>query len=256
MLFVTKYIRCQRLTRTCMTDSTVDRCYTHLVTCLCAGIWVAQVAAPQDDLFEQFMAWVTAHQAYAPLYYTVAALVLSILGFPGMIICGVGGALFGFWKGGLLYTIAGAGTSVISFWAARGLLRKWVESKLSTRAQLMAIKQALENEGFLFLCMVRFLPVHNTIMSSILAQTRTRFWPFFFSSLSQVPIWLIFVYLGTVAQQAAAGEINSPWALVPRVVSVVGFLVAMVYVTKVARRAVAEQMAAQQKGADDTSPTP
>ncbi len=205
-----------------------------------AGVfWYADLDL--GGLYTRLETWIRSSQEWGLAGFTGATVLLFAAGAPASILCPLAGAVFGFTWGGLAFSVAGMVSTLLVFVIARWLFRDWVEQFMESRPRLKAVKMALENEGFKFLCLVRFLPVHGTIMSSILATTKARLGPFLLSSACQIPIWLLLVYLGAVAAQAAQGEAS--WLyLIPRMLGIGAFLGAMIYVTRVARAAVLEEL--------------
>ncbi|HET9810713.1 MAG TPA: TVP38/TMEM64 family protein [Sphingomicrobium sp.] len=102
--------------------------------------------------------------------------VATALCFPAAPVLGLsGGALFGFWPGMVIVTIASSIGSTIAFFDSRYLLRSWVKRKLGRRIQ--AIDEGVEKHGALYLLVLRLNPV--------------------------IPYWLVNLAMGLTAMRAA-----------------------------------------------------
>ncbi len=84
--------------------------------------------------------------------------VATALCFPAAPVLGVtGGALFGFWPGLVIVTVASSIGSTIAFFDSRYLFRDWVKRKLGRRME--AIDQGVEKHGALYLLILRLNPL-------------------------------------------------------------------------------------------------
>lgn len=84
--------------------------------------------------------------------------VATALCFPAAPVIGItGGALFGFWPGLVIVTVASSIGSTIAFFDSRYLFRDWVARKLGRR--MRAIDEGVETHGALYLLALRLNPL-------------------------------------------------------------------------------------------------
>ncbi len=107
----------------------------------------------------------------APLLFTIGTAALVAIGCPRLLLCAVGGAAFGFWKG-LLFsqvgTVAGAyATFLFVRWGGGDFVRRhW--------PRIERLRRAFHHGGWLAVAAVRQLPVGGVVVNSVLGLTPVR----------------------------------------------------------------------------------
>lgn len=131
--------------------------------------------------------------AYFATYVAVAALGLPLAVWMTL----AGGALFGFWSGLLLTSVASAIGGTIAFLATRYLLRDWVHARLQNRAR--TIEEGFERDGAFYLFTLRLIPVVPFFAINLLmGLTPIRTLTFFLvSQAGMLPGTAIYVNAGT-----------------------------------------------------------
>jgi dihydrolipoamide dehydrogenase len=130
------------------------------------GQWLTleQLKGSRDKLIALYQAkpGVTLISFFA-IYVAVAALSL-----PGAAILTLAaGAMFGFWTGLLLASFASSIGALLAFFAARYLLRDWVQAKFAK--QLAPINEGMKRDGAWYLATLRLVPLFPFFLVNLLA---------------------------------------------------------------------------------------
>jgi uncharacterized membrane protein YdjX (TVP38/TMEM64 family) len=170
--------------------------------------------------------------------------------------------LFGLWWGTAAVSVASTATAALAFLIARYLARAAVERKAAANPRFAALDRAIGEGGWRIIALLRLSPaVPFSLGNYLFGLTSIRFWPYVLSSwIAMLPGTFLYVYLGWVGGQglsAVAGdEASRPlgqWILLG--VGLLATVVVSVYVTRLARRAIAGQTQIDEAG-DGSTPGP
>jgi uncharacterized membrane protein YdjX (TVP38/TMEM64 family) len=194
---------------------------------------------------EPFRRWIQELGALAPVVF-VLGYALGVLVAPGSALTLAGGAIFGVAKGTALVFVAAVLGSSAAFLIARYFARGFVEHRIAGNPQFAAIDRAIGREGRKIAFLLRLSPaIPFTLLNYALGLTRVRFPDYLLASLGMIPGTLLYVYLGSVAGDAAsasAGGADLGRTLL-NVVGVAATAAVTLYVTVLARRALREATA-------------
>jgi uncharacterized membrane protein YdjX (TVP38/TMEM64 family) len=176
------------------------------------------------------------------------ALMMTVAGLgmaPLSIFAIAAGMIFGGWRGFLAIEIGTALCAALNFLLSRYVARAPIQRRMEKNPKFRAIDSAIGREGAKLVALLRFIPMPFGLMNYLLGLTAIRFWPYFGASVSA--IWIgnaVFAYLGATAQAGLAavtgqGRPRHPIEIALMVVGFIAAFCAMMYVTKVARAAVA-----------------
>ena len=144
--------------------------------------------------------------AYVALFVAVTGLSLPGAGVLSL----AGGALFGFWTGLLLVSVAATAGATLAMLAARYLLREAVRQRFE--AVFKRIDRGLARDGVWYLLVLRLTPLVpyfaiNLAMGLTRMPARTFWWV---TQLGMLPVMAVFLYLGTeLASIASLREVLS-----------------------------------------------
>lgn len=178
--------------------------------------------------------------AYAGLIVLVQ-LVMAPLS-PFAIACGV---FFGFGRGVAAVELGTTIGAALNFWISRYVARDAVARRLGRNEKFRLIDAAIGREGWKIIALLRFCPVPFGLANYCYGLTAIRFLPYMFGTVvAIVPGNCFFVWLGASAQAGlealtGTGRPRHPFEYVLMGVGLVAGFVALVYVTRVARAAVA-----------------
>ncbi len=142
------------------------------------------------DLYQQKPVMVIG--VYMVIYILVAALSL-----PGAVILTLaGGALFGLWVGLLLVSFSSSIGATMACFAARFILRDWVQSKFGDK--LTTVNEGIDKEGAFYLFTLRLIPVFPFfVINLVIGLTRMPLVTFYWvSQLGMLAGTAVFVNAG------------------------------------------------------------
>ncbi|TGN39093.1 pyridine nucleotide-disulfide oxidoreductase, partial [Paracoccus liaowanqingii] len=148
------------------------------------------------------------HPLAVALGFCLAYVAVTALSLPVAVwLTLAGGALFGFWQGLAIVSVASALGATLAFLAARYLLRDWV------RARVQAVEAGLRRDGAFYLFSLRLIPVVpffavNLLMGLGPMRVRTFY---AVSQLGMLPATAVYVNAGTqLAALDSLSDIASP----------------------------------------------
>lgn len=149
------------------------------------------------------------------------------------------GAIFGLTWGSILFIFSCMLACLFAFYLTRLFLFNKIQQKIHATPKLESLQIAVENEGLLLLCLIRFLPIHATVLNLLLAVTRVNLRQFLFSSACMIPEWLAYIYLGAAAAETERLGLTSQPSMVQDILKVTTFvlvIIAISYASKVAQK--------------------
>ncbi|MGZ8921276.1 MAG: TVP38/TMEM64 family protein [Limisphaerales bacterium] len=186
--------------------------------------------------------------AWAPFWFIIIYIVACLTFFPGFILTMGAGILFGVPRGTFYVSIGATLGAACAFLISRYLARRWVIKRFARSTRFRAIDDAVANEGWKIVGLIRLSPVFPFIpMNFVFGLTKIPFWQFFFATwVGILPVCTLFVYLGTLlgdiaalgTQPIAAGK--TKW-----IVSGIGIgttLIVSLFITRIARKALAARL--------------
>ena len=193
-----------------------------------------------------FAARVDALGFWGPAVF-VTGYALAVVAFvPASLLTLAAGAIFGVVSGTVYVFIAAIVGSSLAFLVSRYLARGLVERRLAGNARFAAIDRAVGEQGRKIVFLLRLSPVFPfNLLNYALGLTRVRFGDYLLAGFGMLPGTLLYVYSGRVAGDVAALASGSaapagPGRSALLIVGLVATLVVTTFVTRIARRALAE----------------
>jgi uncharacterized membrane protein YdjX (TVP38/TMEM64 family) len=179
----------------------------------------------------------------------VGAYVLAtILFLPGLLLTLAGGFTFGLVWGTIGVSIGSTGGAAAAFLLGRTLLRDAIERRVSQSPRFAAIDRAVGRHGAKIVLLVRLSPVFPfNLMNYAFGLTRIRFWPYVLASwIGMLPATVMYVYLGSAVGSLAdilSGRYDRGAGYkILLVAGLISTVVVTVLVTRVARKAIEQEM--------------
>ncbi len=206
-----------------------------------AVVWIGRVAGQDILVIEQ---WIADLGVLGPIVFLLALVAFTSLFFPDTLFAILAGAVFGLWWGSLWMWLGAVATASLNYVLSRRLLRQTTLHMLDKHPQLAAIERAASREGFRLMFVLRLAPISPVAVSYMLGASGVRFGSFLLACFGMAPGLFIEVYFGYLASHMArvAGKEQTHQPLHTAVI-VAGFLIGVVllaYITRMARRALAE----------------
>ena len=217
-----------------------------LVAAILAGIMVL----PVKDYLAGLLQRIESVGPWGPVLLAGIYAVACVLFVPGSILTLGAGFLFGVVRGTIAVSAGSVLGATAAFLVGRTLVRGWIEKRIAGYPRFRAIDRAVGMEGFKIVLLVRLSPVFPfNLLNYAFGLTNVRLWQYVLASwVGMLPATLMYVYLGSALKSLADVAAGSPKGGTPQtvffVVGLVMSIVATVVVTRVARRALSEAVAA------------
>jgi uncharacterized membrane protein YdjX (TVP38/TMEM64 family) len=195
---------------------------------------------------EDFALWIEGLGFWGPAVF-VAGYALAVVAFvPASLMTLAAGATFGIVAGTAYVFVAAVVGSSLAFLVSRYFARRAVERRLEGNEKFDAIDRAVGEQGRRIVLLLRLSPVFPfNLLNYALGLTSVRFADYVVASLGMLPGTLLYVYLGSAigsiaALAAGARPERGPAQYALFAVGLAATAVVTVYVTRIARRALAE----------------
>ncbi len=195
-----------------------------------------------------FARWVDSLGFWGPAVFVVGYAAATLAFVPGSLLTMAAGAIFGLAKGTLLVFLGATMGSTFSFLVARYLARSAIERKLAEREKFRVIDQAVGKQGLKIVFLLRLSPVFPyNLLNYGLGLTRIRLLHYVIACFGMLPGTFLYVYYGKAlgSLAAVAGGVapergTGDWILLG--VGLVATVVVTAFVTRIARRALDEEV--------------
>jgi uncharacterized membrane protein YdjX (TVP38/TMEM64 family) len=196
----------------------------------------------------QFAAWVDTLGFWGPLVFILGYAAATVGFIPGSLMTLAAGAIFGLARG-TLYVFFGATLgSTLAFLIARYLARGAVEHRLENRPRFAVIDRAVAKEGLKIVFLLRLSPVFPyNLLNYALGLTRVSLRDYVTAAIGMIPGTFLYVYygkaIGSLAAVAGGAEVERGagyWVVLG--VGLVATLLVTTFVTRIARRALAQEV--------------
>jgi uncharacterized membrane protein YdjX (TVP38/TMEM64 family) len=222
------------------------------VILLAAGVVAILVFLPVRGLLYELLEWIREIGAWGPLLLGVAYILATVLFVPGFIVTLGAGFLFGVVMGTITVSLASTLGALAAFLLGRTLLRPWIQRKMAHRPKFQALDEAVKQQGFKIVFLVRLSPAFpfNLVNYGFgLTQVSSR--DFVLASwIGMLPATVMYNYVGSTLKSLAdlvSGKIDSGTAQKALFgIGLVATVVATLFVTRLARKALEQAVPVQQ----------
>ena len=184
------------------------------------------------------------------LFYALAYVVGTVLLFPGTLLTVGSGFLYGPFWGTVLVSPASVAGATIAFVLARSFARDWIAQKVQKYPRFAAIDRAVGKHSFKTVLLLRLQPVNLpfAVLNYALGLTSVNLRDYILASwLGMLPATILYVYIGSVVRDLASllhGGYSgaTSWQRLLFWGGLVATGVLVVFLTRLARRALEEEM--------------
>jgi uncharacterized membrane protein YdjX (TVP38/TMEM64 family) len=202
-----------------------------------------------QELLRSALEWVNGLGAIGAIAFIGIYIAATVAFFPGSILTLGAGVLFGVVLGSLYVFLGATLGATAAFLVGRYLARGWVSQKIEGNSKFHAIDEAVGREGFKIVLLTRLSPVFPfNLLNYAYGVTGVSLKDYVLASIGMIPGTLMYVYIGSLAGSIATlgtgTQFTNPelqWAI--RIIGFIATVVVTVYVTRVARKALAETVA-------------
>jgi uncharacterized membrane protein YdjX (TVP38/TMEM64 family) len=200
--------------------------------------------------------------ALAPVAFIAIYIIATVFFLPGSILTLGAGVVFGVIQGSIYVSIAATLGATAAFLVGRYGARQWVAQQIDTKPKFQAIDRAVAQEGWKIVGLLRLSPIFPfNLLNYGLGVTQVTLRDYFLASwIGMMPGTVMYVYIGYLAGNLATlGSGSEEASTVQWIIRIVGFIATVavtLYVTKIARHALDEQIEHEPIPHTDTDPTP
>ena len=197
---------------------------------------------------------------WALVAYVGVFLALTTVFVPDTLLAIVAGAVFGMRVGIVVVSVAGLLAATLQYFLARTLLRDRIAVWLRGHPRLSAIQDALGHDQVKLQWLLRLTPFNPTTVSYLLGATGVRFVPYLLACLGLIPAFVVEVYVGHAGRNLASAadrrDAVGPWHDVLMIAGLIACLIVVLWVARVARRAVRDAVARARPEGDELDAGP
>ena len=217
-----------------------------LLALLVVVAWRLQLFGHLQTLLKQVLDVIKSLGSWGPVLFVLLYIVCCVALVPGAVLTLGAGAAFGFIQGSILVSIAATLGATAAMLVGRHLARDWVQRKLATHPTFSSIDQAVEREGWKIVFLTRLSPVFPFfIVNYLYGLTRVRLRDYMLATwIGIMPGSTLFVYIGTLLQTAGQKTSTANWLKLSFML--VTSVLAVVFLTRIARRALAKKLPPEQ----------
>jgi uncharacterized membrane protein YdjX (TVP38/TMEM64 family) len=199
-----------------------------------------------QELLRNALEWVNSLGSLGAIAFIAIYFLATVAFFPGSILTLGAGVVFGVVWGSLYVFVGATLGATAAFLVGRYLARGWVSRKIAGNANFRAIDEAVGKEGFKIVLLTRLSPVFPfNLLNYAYGVTGVSLRDYFLASVGMIPGTIMYVYIGSLAGSIATlgtgtQPTNAGLQWVIRILGFVATIAVTFYVTRVARKALAE----------------
>jgi uncharacterized membrane protein YdjX (TVP38/TMEM64 family) len=216
-----------------------------LALAVAVALFVAANEFNVQDQLKQALDWVGGLGPWGAITFIAIYVVATVLFIPGSVLTLGAGAVFGVMWGSVYVSIGSTLGATAAFLVGRYLARNAIARKIEGNERFAAIDKAVASEGWKIVGLTRLSPVFPfTLLNYAFGLTRVKLSHYILASwIGMMPGTVMYVYLGSLAK-AATGErtrTTGEWVLYG--VGLLATVVVTVFVTRIAKQALAKKIA-------------
>jgi uncharacterized membrane protein YdjX (TVP38/TMEM64 family) len=201
-----------------------------------------------QELLQNALEWIESLGVLGGVAFIALYIVATIAFLPGSILTLGAGVVFGVVLGAIYVFIGATLGAIAAFLIGRYWARGWVSQKIAGNPKFAAIDKAVAAEGLKIVLLTRLSPIFPfNLLNYAFGITGVSLKNYVLGAIGMIPGTILYVYIGSLAGNLAQiGAVDQPTNLsVQWAIRVIGFLATVavtVYVTHLARKALAENL--------------
>jgi len=202
-----------------------------------------------NELLRNGLDWVEQLGPTGPIIFILMYITACVFFIPGSALTLGAGAIFGVVKGSVIVSIGSTLGATAAFLVGRYVARDWVARKIEKNEKFMAIDQAVAHEGWKIVGLTRLSPVFPfSLLNYAYGLTKVSLRDYFLASwIGMMPGTIMYVYLGSLARLGVEAESATTAQTVLKIVGLAATVALTVYVTRIARNALAKRIPAKEE---------
>ncbi len=203
-----------------------------------------------QDLLKAALDWIGKLGPWGPVIFVGLYIVATVLFVPGSVLTLGAGAVFGVVLGSVCVSISATLGATAAFLVGRYLARDAVARKVERNERFAAIDRAVADEGWKIVFLTRLSPVFPfTLLNYAFGLTRVKLSHYALASwIGMMPGTVMYVYLGSLVNLGAGHRQRTTGEWVLYGVGLLATIVVTVFVTRLARKALAKKISSSEAG--------
>lgn len=194
-----------------------------------------------QQLLRDALLWVKELGPVGAIAYIGIYIIATVAFLPGSILTLGAGVIFGVVQGSILVFIGATTGATIAFLVGRYIARGWISKKIEGNDKFAAIDRAVGKEGLKIVFLTRLSPIFPfNLLNYGMGVTGVSLRDYFFGSVGMIPGTIMYVYIGSLATDLATVSASNQFDVPIKIVGFIITVLVTIYVTKVARKALAE----------------
>ncbi|MBD2175427.1 TVP38/TMEM64 family protein [Pseudanabaena sp. FACHB-1998] len=198
------------------------------------------------EILLEALKWIESLGYIGGLAFVGIYIVSTVAFIPGSVLTLGSGVVFGVVWGSFYVFIGATLGAIAAFLVGRYLARDWIGKKIEGNQKFVAIDRAVAHEGFKIVLLTRLSPIFPfNLLNYAFGITGVSLKDYALASVGMFPGTVMYVYIGSLAGDIARiGNNNQPsdpliqWTI--RIIGFIATLAVTIYVTRIARKALAE----------------
>lgn len=197
-----------------------------------------------NEFFTNALNWVEQLGPTGPAIFILLYIAACVLFIPGSALTLGAGAIFGVVRGSIIVSIGSTLGATAAFLVGRYVARDWVARKIEKNEKFKAIDQAVGAEGWKIVGLTRLSPVFPfSLLNYAYGLTKVSLRDYVLASwIGMMPGTVMYVYLGSLARLGVETQNATTAQTVLKIVGLLATVVVTVYVTRIAKRALARRI--------------
>ncbi|WP_446360940.1 TVP38/TMEM64 family protein [Coleofasciculus chthonoplastes] len=202
---------------------------------------------PQEWL-RNALQWIDNLGAVGAIAFILLYIIATVAFLPGSILTLGAGVVFGVVLGSFYVFIGATLGATAAFLVGRYVARGWVAKKIEGNKKFRAIDEAVGREGLKIVLLTRLSPIFPfNLLNYAYGITGVSLKDYVIGSVGMIPGTIMYVYIGslagslaTIGTEAQPANPTVQWAI--RIIGFIATVAVTLYVTKVARKALEEEV--------------
>ena len=225
--------------------------------------WVVYVAAAialvlvlkylhVQDVLKAALDWIGKLGPWGPVIFVGLYVVATVLFIPGSVLTLGAGALFGVVLGSICVSFSATLGATAAFLVGRYLARDAIARKIEKNVKFATIDRAVADEGWKIVLLTRLSPVFPfTLLNYAFGLTRVKLGHYVLASwIGMIPGTVMYVYLGSLVNVGAGHRKRTTGEWILYAVGLLATIVVTVFVTRVAKNALAKKIGGNERVQD------
>lgn len=186
------------------------------------------------------MVWIEQTGPVGWFWFVLLYTLSCVLFLPGSVLSFGAGAVYGFWGGTFIVSLASVAGALANFLSTRYFLRRWMEHHFAKSRKFHALNHVAMKDAWRMIILTRISPIlPHSLVSCAFGLSRIPFWRFLAASwVGFLPISAAYAFGGAVIGKAAkAGLHQGPWAWAAYAVELAITIAVTVWISRAAQKA-------------------